>query len=184
MPNPPPGFRPQSPGAPARPRQSSHKAWAASATVLGFWLIARYTGMVAAPLEAEVATALMVVLEGLIGGALTFAATWWTRNRPRDDGTNAGAPEGGRFRSAIGAGVVALLATLMLGGCWLTGRVDDATGTTLTQRCAFYAGVIGGIEAARAADGFITSDQAVRLALYRGLRDQYCRQVEGGGPAL
>ena len=159
------------------PDQSSHKAWAASATVVGFWLIARYTGIVAAPPEAELAAALMVVLEGLIGGALAFAATWWTRNRPRDDGSNAGAPEGGTLRSAIVTGIVAVLATLMLGGCWLTGRLDDATGTTLTQRCAFYAGVIDGIMAARAADGFITSDQAVRLALYRGLRDQYCATV-------
>lgn len=136
------------------------------------WALGHFAGL---ELGEEVAAAVVTLV--------TFAVGYLVPDRqPASD--DAGAPEGARLRSAIGAGIVAVLATLMLGGCWLTARVDDATGTTLTQRCAFYAGVIDGIEAARAADGFITSDQAVRLALYRGLLDQYCLQVEGGGAAL
>ena len=166
------------------PKQSSHKAIAAA---IGAWIVyglARATGMFEAPPVEELRDLTLVALEGLVPAIVAGGVAWITPNRPRGDGSNAGAPEGGRLRSAIGAGIVAVLATLMLGGCWLTARLDDATGTTLTQRCAFYAGVIGGIEAARAADGFITSDQAVRLALYRGLLDQYCLQVEIDGAAL
>lgn len=136
------------------------------------WALGHFAGL---ELGEEVAAAVVTLV--------TFAVGYLVPDRqPASD--DAGAPEGARLRSAIGAGIVAVLATLMLGGCWLTARVDDATGTTLTQRCAFYAGVIDGIEAARAADGFITSDQAVRLALYRGLLDQYCLQVEIDGAAL
>ena len=136
------------------------------------WALGHFAGL---ELGEEVAAAVVTLV--------TFAVGYLVPDRqPASD--DAGAPEGARLRSAIGAGIVAVLATLMLGGCWLTARVDDATGTTLTQRCAFYAGVIDGIEAARAADGFITSDQAVRLALYRGLLDQYCLEVEIEGAAL
>ena len=136
------------------------------------WALGHFAGL---ELGEEVTAAVVTLV--------TFAVGYLVPDRqPASD--DAGAPEGARLRSAIGAGIVAVLATLMLGGCWLTARVDDATGTTLTQRCAFYAGVIDGIEAARAADGFITSDQAVRLALYRGLLDQYCLQVEIDGAAL
>lgn len=137
------------------------------------WALGHFAGL---ELGEEVTAAVVTLV--------TFAVGYLVPDRqPASD--DAGAPEGARLRSPVWAGVAAVAVAFLLAGCtWLTARVDDATGTTLTQRCAFYAGVIDGIEAARAADGFITSDQAVRLALYRGLLDQYCLQVEIDGAAL
>ena len=71
--------------------------------------------------------------------------------------------------------IAAVGASLLLAGCpSFSARIDDATGSTLAERCANYRFAVETLEAIQGADGVLTADQQLRLALYRSLIDQVC----------
>ena len=128
------------------------------------WALSHFAGI---ELGEEVAAALVTIITFGVGylvpGSGTSAVT---------------------LRSPTIAGLLAIaMLAITLSGCtWLTGQIDDATDTTLAERCQDYRLTIVLLSIVLAADGELSEDNQRLLDTSTAFVEAYCAGVGSPEP--